>query len=151
MPNSKIMTINPNYTFYHSTPVQIRFNDIDIMAHVNNSVYQNFFDLARTYYFKKVFEKKMDWNTQALVLAKITIEYLNPIFLEESIEVLTKVHTLGNKSLQMIQKIINSETKEVKAINDAVLVGFGVKENAPISLPEEWKTKIANFEKDMDF
>ena len=145
------MTINSDYTFYHSTPVQIRFNDIDIMAHVNNSVYQNFFDLARTHYFKKVFEKKMDWNTKALVLAKITIEYLNPIFLEENIEVLTKVHTLGNKSLQMIQKIINSETKEVKAINDAVLVGFGVKEDAPIPLPEEWKTKISNFEKDINF
>ena len=151
MLNTKIMTTNQDYIFYHSTPVQIRFNDIDIMAHVNNSVYQNFFDLARTHYFGKVFAQKMDWDTRALVLAKITIEYLNPIFLEEKIEVLTKVHSLGNKSLQMIQKIVNSETKEIKAINDAVLVGFGVKENAAVPIPEEWKTKIANFEKDIEF
>lgn len=145
------MINNQDYKFFHTTPVQIRFNDIDIMAHVNNSVYQNFFDLARTQYFEKVFAMKMNWKTSALVLAKITIEYLNPIFLEEKIEVLTKVHNLGNKSLQMIQKIINSETKEVKAVNDAVLVAFGVKENAPISLPEVWKSKIMKFENDLSF
>ena len=143
------MTNNQNLHFFHHTPIQIRFNDIDIMAHVNNSVYQNFFDLARTYYFEEVFQKKINWKKQALVLAKITIEYINPIFLEEKIEVLTKVHTLGNKSLQMVQKIINTETNEVKAQNDAVLVAIGVEENKPISLPNEWRLKIQKFEKDM--
>jgi len=142
---------NNKINFLHYTPIQIRFNDIDIMAHVNNSVYQNFFDLARTHYFEKVFQSKIDWKKQALVLAKITIEYFNPIFLEEKIEVQTKVHTLGNKSLQMIQEIINSDTKEVKAHNDAVLVAFGVRENKPILLPEEWKIKIKDFEKDIKY
>lgn len=145
------MITNKDFTFHHSTPVQIRFNDIDIMAHVNNSVYQNFFDLARTHYFGKVFSEKIDWKKTALVLAKITIEYLNPIFLEEKIEVLTKVHSIGNKSLQMIQKIINSETGEVKAINDAVLVAFGIKEDTAVPIPEQWKSDINFFEKDMDF
>ena len=137
--------------FFHKTPIQIRFNDIDIMAHVNNSVYQNFFDLARTQYFNSVFKEKINWKLRALVLAKITVEYIKPIFLEEEIEVLTKVHTLGNKSLQMIQEIINSETKEVKAVNDAVLVAYGVPEDSAIPLPEEWKNKIIKFEKDINF
>ena len=143
------MTNNQSLHFFHHTPIQIRFNDIDIMAHVNNSVYQNFFDLARTHYFEEVFQERINWKKQALVLAKITIEYINPIFLEEKIEVLTKVHTLGNKSLQMFQKIINSETNEVKAQNDAVLVAIGVEENEPISLPNEWRLKIQQFEKDI--
>ena len=90
--------------FLHKTPIQIRFNDIDIMAHVNNSVYQNYFDLARIQYFEKVFETQMNWEEKALVLAKITIEYLNPIFLEEEIIVLSKVYKLGNKSLHMKQE-----------------------------------------------
>lgn len=145
------MITNKDFTFHHSTPVQIRFNDIDIMAHVNNSVYQNFFDLARTHYFGEVFSEKIDWKSTALVLAKITIEYLNPIFLEEKIEVLTKVHSIGTKSLQMIQKIINSETGEVKAVNDAVLVAFGIKEDTAVPIPEQWKSDINDFEKDMDF
>lgn len=142
---------NQTFQFFHKTPVQIRFNDIDIMAHVNNSVYQNFFDMARMSYFEEVFEQKMQWKVRALVLAKITINYLNPIFLDEEIVVLSKVYKLGNKSLQMQQEIINLKTNELKAKNDAVLVAFGVKEDEAILLPDDWRKKIINFEKDIKF
>lgn len=143
--------VNSGFSFFHKTPIQIRFNDIDIMAHVNNSVYQNYFDMARMRYFEKIFEHKMQWETRALVLAKITIEYLNPIFIDEEIVVLSKVNKLGNKSLQMQQEIINVQTNEVKSINDAVLVAFGSKENEAIPLPEEWRKKIIKYETDIDF
>ncbi len=135
--------------FQHRTPVQIRFNDIDIMAHVNNSVYQNFFDLARKTYFEEVFEEKVNWKDQALVLAKITIEYFKPILLDEKVEVHTRVHTLGNKSLQMIQKIVCTQTQEVKAINDAVLVFYDVNKNESAPLSEKWRNKIIAFEKEV--
>ncbi|MFC2151882.1 acyl-CoA thioesterase [Bacteroidota bacterium] len=142
---------NNNLSFFHKTPIQIRFNDIDIMAHVNNSVYQNYFDMARTQYFEKVFEQRMEWKIKALVLAKITIEYLNPIFLHEEIVVLSKVYKLGNKSLQMNQEIINASTNEIKAKNDAILVAFGLKENEAIQLPDEWRSKIIKYENDVVF
>jgi acyl-CoA thioester hydrolase len=143
------MTTKSETNFLHKTPIQIRFNDIDILAHVNNSVYQNYFDMARLRYFERVFNQKMNWDERALVLAKITIEYFNPIFLEEEIVVLSKVYKLGNKSLQMKQEIVNVTTNEIKANNDAVLVAFGSKENGAILLPEDWRNKIINYEKDL--
>lgn len=143
------MTNRPETNFLHKTPVQIRFNDIDIMAHVNNSVYQNYFDMARLRYFEKVFDQEMKWRERALVLAKITIEYFNPIFLEEEIVVLSKVYKLGNKSLQMKQEIINVNTNEVKANNDAILVAFGSQENGAILLPDYWRRKIMDYENNL--
>jgi len=139
------------FHFHHETPVQIRFNDIDIMAHVNNSVYQNYFDLARTQYFEKVFKHKINWHEKALVLAKITIEYKTPIFIDESIVVTSKVFKIGNKSLTMVQQIMNKHTKEVKAKNEAVLVAYAFKKNKTIPLPDDWKSNIIGFEKDIDF
>lgn len=149
--NYKMMTTKPETNFLHKTPIQIRFNDIDVLAHVNNSVYQNYFDMARLRYFEKVFDQKMHWKERALVLAKITIEYFNPIFLEEEIVVLSKVYKLGNKSLNMKQEIINVTTNELKANNDAVLVAFGSKENGAIHLPDDWRNKIIDFETDLSF
>ncbi len=140
------MTTKPGVKFLHKTPIQIRFNDVDIMAHVNNSVYQNYFDMARLQYFEMIFEQKMNWEEKALVLAKITIEYFNPIFLGEEIMVVSKVYKLGNKSLQMKQEIVNAITKEVKAKNDAVLVAFLSKENEAVELPDDWRNKIIKFE-----
>ena len=40
--------------FRHSIPVQLRFNDIDILGHLNNSVYFTLFDLGKTRYFEAV-------------------------------------------------------------------------------------------------
>lgn len=145
-----MMTTKSETNFLHKTPIQIRFNDIDILAHVNNSVYQNYFDMARLRYFEKVFDQKMNWNEKALVLAKITIEYFNPIFLEEEIVVLSKVYKLGNKSLQMKQEIVNVTTNEIKANNDAILVAFGSKENGAILLPDDWRNKIIDYENDLE-
>ena len=142
---------NSNYKFFHKTTIQIRFNDIDIMTHINNSVYQNYFDMGRKQYFEEVFEQKMQWDIRALVLAKITIEYLNPIFMDEEIVVLSKVYKLGNKSLRMQQEIINAQTNEIKSKNDAVLVAFGTKENEAITLPEDWRKKIIKYESDIEF
>ncbi|MCF0212479.1 MAG: acyl-CoA thioesterase, partial [Bacteroidales bacterium] len=35
----------------HSIPIQIRFNDIDQMGHVNNTIIMEYFDLGKSRYF----------------------------------------------------------------------------------------------------
>ena len=137
--------------FFHQTPIQIRFNDVDVVGHVNNSVYQNYFDAARMRYFEKVFGHRLDWHKQILVLVKIEIEYQKPVNMYDEIKVLTKVHHLGNKSLHMIQHLTGSEPSDVRSINKAVLSGFDYKQNASIPILEEWRDSIRKFEKDLDF
>ena len=36
----------------HITPIQLRFNDIDQMGHVNNAVIMEFFDLGKDHFFR---------------------------------------------------------------------------------------------------
>ena len=40
--------------FKHTLPVQLRFNDIDALGHVNNSIYFTFYDLGKARYFEEV-------------------------------------------------------------------------------------------------
>lgn len=35
----------------HTLPLQLRFNDVDMMGHVNNAVIMEFFDLGKSSYF----------------------------------------------------------------------------------------------------
>lgn len=138
------------YTFYHKTPVQIRFNDVDIMGHVNNSVYQNYFDFARMRYFEEVFGSRVDWYDKALVLVKIELEYQKPVLMYDFIQVLTKVHYLGNKSLQMVQHLVGESADDVRCSNKAVLAGFSYTEGDSIHLLDKWKDKINRYERDLD-
>lgn len=133
--------------YKHETDIQLRFNDIDMLGHVSNSISQNYFDLARTNYFFSIFSEPIKWKETALVLASIKIDYLKPVFFDEQIAVLTHVYHLGNKSLKMHQKLINKVTREEKAINDAVLVAFDNRMDKATELPAIWKEEIAQFER----
>ena len=133
-------------TIKHKTPIQLRFNDIDVLGHATNSVYQQYFDLGRMAYIKDVLQEEMEWNSEGLILVSISINYLSPVKLYNRVEVRTMVTKLGNKSLNMTQQVYNLSTDTVAAESDAVMVGFCGKNEESIPLPQRWRTKIANFE-----
>lgn len=141
---------NPKqHSYFHRTPIQIRFNDIDKLSHVTNSVYQQYFDLGRLKYFSDILKEKMNWEVEGLVLASISIDYLIPIRLWDNIVVLTKVYEIGNKSLKMRQEIHNNSTGETAAVSKAVMVCFSNGAGKSIPIPPRWRELILNFEKDL--
>ena len=62
--------------FHHSIPVQIRFNDIDMLGHVNNTVYFSFFDLGKARYFEEVKKGHFDLSHIDIVVANINVNFL---------------------------------------------------------------------------
>jgi len=137
------------HNFFHRTPIQIRFNDIDQLSHVTNSVYQQYLDLGRLKYFTEVLQEKMNWEVEGLVLASITIDYIIPIRMWDSIEVLSKVYEIGNKSLKMRQEIFSNTTGDVAAVSKAVMVCFSNAAGKSIPIPLRWRELILSFEKDL--
>jgi acyl-CoA thioester hydrolase len=127
-------------------PVQIRFNDVDMARHVNNSAYNEFFDLGRLGYFRNVIGNSMDFNGISLVIASIRIDFFQPVFLDDQIKVKTKVKSFGNKSLEMVQEIVREGETEPTAIASTVMVCFDYLRQLSEVLPTVWKQKISEFE-----
>lgn len=136
--------------FNHRTPIQIRFNDVDMMAHVNNAVYQQYFDYARIQYFNDVFGYLVDWYRAALVLVHIEMDFVKPVSMMDDVYILTRIYHMGNKSLRMEQRLTGNSNEDVRCRCDAVLSGFNAQSKASIILPGEWRNKIRQFESDAD-
>jgi len=134
-----------NLIYKHQTPIQIRFNDIDIAGHVNNAVHLYYYDYGRMMYFNKIFTDKIKWDEIGFVLANININYENPIFLNEKIFVNTKIIEIGNKSLKMIQQIINDKN-QVKSNNTSIMVGYNYKEKKSLIINDDLRRMINQFE-----
>lgn len=130
----------------HSVPVQIRFNDIDLMGHVYNAKYQEFFDLARLNYFKTVLGELISWTHKGLIIASVKVDYLQPTFLEDEIHVETSVSSLGEKSLEMTQAVYKNHNPEPAAICKSVMVCFDMKARVSEPIPEVWRKKFTDFE-----
>lgn len=136
-----------NLKFKVYTKIQIRFNDIDGLGHVNNSVYSQYFDQGRMAYFNTLNNgKPVDWHEARLIIASTQTDFLQPIFLDEQVEVQTTIYKLGNKSLKMFQQLVDSSTGAVKATCKSVMVGFNPETNEAITLPDKWRKAIEGFE-----
>jgi acyl-CoA thioester hydrolase len=145
------MTEHKPMTYFHLTPIQIRFNDIDQLGHVTNSVYQQYFDLGKMSYFNKVLKEKMDWEIEGLILASISIDFLNSIRQNDRVVVRTKVYHIGNKSLKMSQDILDESTDKITATSKSTMVAFSNKNESTIKIPEHWRKSIIAYEHDILF
>jgi acyl-CoA thioester hydrolase len=133
--------------FYHSLPVQIRFNDVDPARHVNNSVYQEFFDLGRMTYLGEILGSEMDFEGLSLIIAHYSVDFYKPVFLYDQVKVLTKVVSFGNKSLKMVQQLIDREPTLPRVISSSTLVCYDYRKRVSEILPDEWKIRINRAER----
>ena len=139
--------IESQYPFKHTTTVQLRFNDIDSLGHVNNSVYFEFFDLAKTDYFKGLnVQSDIDWRRPTVIIANINCSFLVPTLFNEPVEVHTQCMRLGNKSLTLLQHAVNRETRELKATCATIMVNLDPETNRPSPIPQVWRDAITAFE-----
>lgn len=131
--------------FHHVMPLQIRFNDVDKFGHVNNTVYFQFYDTTKTDYIASVC-KDVDWEKSAIVVVKIEAEFFAQIKADSHIAGRTRVVRLGNKSFQLEQDVIDTETQEVKSRCISVMVLYDLVHQHTIPLPEEWRRAISCYE-----
>ena len=135
--------IEVQYPFKCTTPIQLRFNDVDALGHVNNSVYFQFFDLGKTQYFKELnVQTDIDWRRPTVIIANVNCSFLAPTLFNEPVELLTQCSHLGNQSLTILQHLVNSDTREVKCTCATVMVNLDPQTNQPSPIPQIWRDAI---------
>lgn len=138
--------------FKHNTKIQIRFKDVDKMGHVNNANHFTYCEIARTEYFKQVFDKyKPDWEHTGIILAKAEMEYKLPILFHDDLYCFTKVTRLGGKSFD-IENVLAKLTEKglvLLAKGKFIMVCMNYKENLTIDIPTEWREDMEKFEGDL--
>jgi len=131
--------------FRHIMPLQIRFNDVDKFGHINNTVYFQFYDTAKTDYFANVCHG-VDWEQVAIIVVKIEAEFLAQIRGGDHIAARTRVTHIGNKSFHLEQEVVDTETNEVKSHCLSVMVLFDLHRQCTIPFPAQWRSDICRFE-----
>ncbi|MDO4511210.1 MAG: thioesterase family protein [Bacteroidales bacterium] len=135
-----------DHPFRCTTALQLRYNDYDMQGRVNNGTYYNYFDLAKMDYFRKVRDRKFNWEELSVVMASAKTDFFVPINYYENIVVLTQCTHIGNKSLTLAHRIINSDTQEVKCQCSQVLVYINRKTGLTEPLPTLWRQAITTYE-----
>ena len=146
MSDNKSRIPEPAYPYRHAIDVQLRFNDVDMFGHVNNSVYLQFFDLGKLRYFEAALGKDFARSGLAVVIVNINCDFFSPAFLDEPLQVLTTVTHIGDKSLVLEQRIVNSATGDVKCLGRTTMAGFNPKTLKSEAIPAESRKSLEQYE-----
>ena len=130
-------------TFSHKLPLQLRFNDVDIMGHVNNAVIMEFFDYGKMKYFDDA-EIYVEKEPITLVIVHYEVDFVGQILRDDHPEVWTKVVRFGNKSLEVLQYIVCDG--EVKSICKTIMSGYNREKQISEVIPERIKMAIERYE-----
>jgi len=127
---------------------EIRFVDIDAFGHVNNAHYLTYFEQARVKYFDDIVGWKYDWSKQGIILARVEINYILPIYFRDDVVIRTRCSRLGNKSFDMEYQLIKIDkgVEVLLADGKTVMVAFDYEENQSIPIPELWKKVVIDYE-----
>lgn len=121
----------------HPAKIQVRYVDLDVLGHVNNSVYFSYFEMARVQYFGQVLGKDWDWETNGVILVKNWAEYIKPVFLADQPEITIYVEKIGSKSFDLSYELRVNDV--ICTTGGSTMVAFDAKSNKTIEIPEEMR------------
>lgn len=130
-----------------STPIQLRFNDIDIQGHMYNGQYQHIFDLGKNEYFERVLGIEQMDGEQTVVTASSTTNFYVPVGMKDRIEIRTGIERVGTKSFTVFQQMVDRDSGIVKADSRTVLVGWNAVTKESFAIPSAWREKIRHEER----
>ncbi len=135
--------------FKFSLPIEIRWNDLDPLNHVNNVYYFEYFQMGRGYYMSTACPK-WDWTKHMFVIAHIECDYFKELKLtaaEPTIKLRTS--SLGAKSFE-IEYLITSFDKEnnevIHAKGKSVQVLIDTTLGKSIEIPDWLREAIMDYE-----
>ena len=128
--------------FTHSLPIQIRFSDVDVIGHVNNIVFLQYYDTGKAAFMTELLGRSISWYEVDVVVANIDCAFIAPIFFNEKIEVLTACNYIHDKSFKLLQMLRNFDNGEVKSVCETVMVSFDPDTQKVAPLKDEWRTKL---------
>lgn len=120
--------------------IKVRFADLDVLGHVNNSIYLSYFEMARVHYFAELLGAQWDWKKDGIILVKNEIEYHLPIVLHDEPEIEIFLMNLGNKSFTLGYRV---EVKgKLHASGSSTLVGFNAETSTTIEIPAKMRDAL---------
>ncbi len=120
--------------------MDVRFRDLDPLGHVNNAVFLSYMELARIRYFQRI---SPDWLEEGhFVVARMEVDYLRPIFLEDEVVVGARTLGIGRSSLRMEHLITANGEPAAKGLGVLVWLEGG----KPAPIPQGVRGRIAELE-----
>ena len=126
-----------------TVPIPVRFRDIDAMGHVNNAVFVTFLETARLELFETLFGTRRLEDIDVIV-ARVEVDYLRPVRLEQRVEVGMAVSSVGTTSFAVDYVVTADGEPAARARSVQVFYDYAAGAKKPV--PEAFRAAAAPYQ-----
>ena len=134
-----------DFHFYHL--IEVRYGDLDPQGHVNNAKFLTYMEQGRVFYLKqlKLWEGGSFLDI-GVILADVQMTFRKAIQFGDPVRVGVRITQIGNKSMTSEYRIEDARDASEFASGISVLVAYDYHNRRSVSIPEEWRKAILQFE-----
>lgn len=126
-----------------TTPIQIRFNDVDQMGHVNNAIIMEYFDLGKEDFFAQRGLPPEEGDFTVMIV-HYDVDFQSQIHFHDHIAVTTRVERFGTKSLTVLQQVVNQDSGLPCATCRTVMSGYCRSTRSSAVIPDDVKARLSD-------
>jgi acyl-CoA thioester hydrolase len=130
--------------FRFSTPIELRYSDMDMFGHANNAAYLTYIELARVRYMREIHDYQFGDTT--FVVAHASMDFKIPILFDDDPMIYLRTSKIGNTSLTIDNVIVDEQRKKLFFEATTVMVCISKLSGEPIPVPEFYKERILGYE-----
>lgn len=134
--------------FNFSLPVQVRWNDLDALGHVNNAVFVTYFEIARGRFMLEACPG-WDWSKDMFLVANVHVDFRRELLLTaDEPRVMVKTSKIGTKSFVLEYAIVSNPGEElvIYATGTTTQVMFDMKSRQTVEVPEWVRASLMAFD-----
>lgn len=124
--------------FEFTTPIEIRFSDLDAYGHVNNALFFTYLEIARIKFFQEHFGGFLESGLMFLVV-RAECDFRLPIELNDPLQISIKTDRARFTSFTFSYRLHDGAGK-VFAEAKTVMACYDPKIKKPVAIPPELKT-----------
>ncbi len=121
------------------TTEKLRFNDTDMLGHINNAIYSVILEAGRVELVREAGILKPEAG-HGVVIARLELDFLREMNWPGDVRCETVIHKLGNKSFHLRQHLIYEN--EITARAHTVLAAFDMTTRKAMPLTEAWRATL---------
>ncbi len=115
------------------TDIQVRFNDTDMLGHLNNTSYALYAEQGRVAFMDEFRRGGALPEGVFVILARLELDFLRQVRYGDRVHVLTHVAKLGRTSVTLAQEIYGDDRLAARAVSVVVVFDYGLQKPVLIS------------------
>jgi acyl-CoA thioester hydrolase len=128
--------------------VVVRWGDIDLLGHVNNIKYLQYFESARVEYLMRIGMEAPGtaWREFGFILSGVECRYKAPVTFPDTLSVGARVSVLGDERLVFQHAAYSHKLGKLAALGEAFLVAYDYAESRRTAIPSDLRSSIVALE-----